>query len=95
MNQTQQEAVNRYRKRLEDRGLVRLEVQTATEDAPLIRQVARILRGAPAQADQMRAHLQQAIQTVPKPGLKKLLASAPLEGVDLTRQRDFDRDVDL
>ena len=27
--------------------------------------------------------------------LKALLASAPLEGIDLTRDRGFDRDVDL
>ena len=28
-------------------------------------------------------------------GLKALLASAPLEGIDLTRERDFGRDVEL
>jgi hypothetical protein len=28
-------------------------------------------------------------------GLKTLLAAAPLEGIDLSRERDFGRDVDL
>lgn len=80
MSHAHQEAVKNYRKRLGDRGLVRLEVQASRENVPLLRQLAKILRENPAQADNMRTHFHQVLQTVPKPGLKKLLASAPLEG---------------
>ena len=39
--------------------------------------------------------LRQVLGEEPKPGLKALLASAPLEGIDLTRDRDLGRDVEL
>ncbi len=91
----QRKAVQNHRKRLKKRGLVRLEVQTSEDDKSLIRKVASLLRGDPARAAAVRSRLRQLVSAEDKPGLKALLASAPLEGVDLTRQRDLGRDVEL
>jgi hypothetical protein len=95
MNTSQQRAIEDYRKRLKERGLVRLEVQVLEPDAPLIRQITKVLRGDPLHATKIRARLRQIIGTEQKHGLKVLLASAPLEGIDLSRPRDRGRDVDL
>ncbi len=95
MTVAQKQAVHNHRKRLRGRGLVRLEVQASKADKALIRKVANLLRGDPARAAEVRTRLQQIIGDEPRPGLKALLASAPLEGVDLTRDRDLGRDVEL
>jgi hypothetical protein len=72
-----------------------LEVQTPEADKALIRKIANLLRGDPARAAWVRARLRRAIREESKPGLKALLASAPLEGIDLTRDRDLGRSVEL
>ncbi len=95
MGHSQRKAVEKYRQQLVEKGVVRLEVQAVKEDASLLRRAAKILRGPPEQAEKMRVHLRQAVQMSSRPDLKALLASAPLEGIDLTRPRDFGRDVDL
>ncbi len=95
MTVAQKQAVHNHRERLRDRGLVRLEVQASKADKALIRKVANLLRGDPARAAEVRARLQQIIGEEPRPGLKALLASAPLEGLDLTRDRDLGRDIEL
>ena len=91
----QKKAVRSYRRRLKERGLVRLEVQTAKEDAALIRQVTRALQSDPVRAAQLRSHLHRLVDHEPQSDLKALLASAPLEGIDLSRERDTGREVDL
>jgi hypothetical protein len=95
MGQTHQETVKNYRKRLEDKGIVRLEVQAPKDDVQIIKQIVKILRGNYSQAVNMRTHLNEAIKSVPKSGLKQLLASAPLDDIDLTRDNDLPRKVDL
>ena len=80
---------------MKERGLVRLEVQTAKEDAALIRQVTRALQSDPVRAAQLRSHLHRLVDHEPQSDLKALLASAPLEGIDLSRERDTGREVDL
>lgn len=80
---------------MKERGLVRLEVQTAKEDAALIRQVTRALQSDPVRATQLRSHLHRLVDREPQSDLKALLASAPLEGIDLSRERDTGREVDL
>jgi hypothetical protein len=70
-----------------------VEVSVPGSDAELVREVARALRdskGAPAARALIRTHL--AAKT---PDFKEFLASAPLEGIDLTRPLDFGRDVEL
>ena len=92
---SQKKAVRAYRRRLKERGLVRLEVKTAKEDVPLIRQVTQTLRSDPVRAAQLRSHLHRLVDREPQSDLKALLASAPLEGIDLFRRKDTGREVDL
>jgi hypothetical protein len=74
--------------------VVRLEVQVRKDDASLVRDVAAALAD-PLRRSEARALLQARFGDAKPSGLKALLASAPLEGIDLLRQRDLDRDVDL
>ena len=76
------------------RGFVRVEVKVRKEDAGLVRQVAAALSD-PARQAEARNLIRQRFAEPPKVRLKALLASAPLEGIDLDRSRDLGRDVDL
>ena len=87
-------ALAEHRRRLRGRGLQRVEVQVRGEDAPLVRAVAAALAD-PGRAAQARALLRGRFAPVPARSLKDLLASAPLEGVELDRPRDAGRAVDL
>lgn len=84
----------RHRTRLKRQGIVRVEVQVRKEDAPLMREIAHALN-TPQVADAARALLRGRFTTVSPQGLKALLASAPLEGVDMTRSSDTGRNIDL
>ncbi|MGQ0662359.1 MAG: hypothetical protein ACT4P2_01990 [Pseudomonadota bacterium] len=95
MSEAQKLAVLNHRRRLKRCGLVRLEVQASRPDAPLIRGLARALRGHAKEASVLRARLRAAMARPGGPSLKALLAAAPLEGIDLTRARDRGRDVRL
>lgn len=92
---TRKKAVQAYRQRLRERGWVRLEVQTSKEDASLIRHITQTLRSDPVRAAQLRRHLHRLIDPAPHADLKALLASAPLDGIDLSRRHDRGREVDL
>jgi hypothetical protein len=76
-----------YRRRLKQRGVVRVEVHVRKDDAELIRGVAHALDD-PQRADETRAVLRARFATEGAQGLKALLAAAPLEGIDLTRSLD-------
>jgi len=84
----------KHRERLERRGFVRVEVNVRKEDATLVRRVASALSD-PSRQVKTRALLRQRFVEPPKASLKALLASAPLDGIDLDRSRDLGRDVDL
>ena len=86
--------VTQWRKRRRRQGFVRVEVQVRKEDANLVRDVAAAL-GDPDREVEARAILREKIAAPHAGGLKALLASAPLEGIELERQRDFGRDVPL
>jgi len=86
--------VARFRRRLEEKAMVRVEVSVAKADAALVRSVARALAD-PLRAAETRSILTARFGTPAKPGLKALLASAPLEDVDLERPRDLGREIDL
>jgi hypothetical protein len=75
-------------------GFVRVEVKVRKEDASLVRHVAAALCD-PARQAEARTLIRQRFGEPTKVSLKALLASAPLEGIDLERGRDFGRDVDL
>lgn len=81
-----------YRRRLKRRGVVRVEVHVSKNDAPLIKGVAQALAD-PAREAAARTLLRERFGLAK--GLKTLLAAAPLEGIELGRDRDFGRDVVL
>jgi len=76
------------------RGLVRVEVSVRKEDASLVRSVASALSD-PIRQHETRRILRQRFAKPPSISLKALLASAPLDGIELERSRDTGRDIDL
>jgi len=94
MAATDPSPVTQWRKRRQRQGFVRVEVQVRKEDAALVREVAAAL-GDPGREHETRAILRDKIATPRAGGLKALLASAPLEDIDLDRPGDDGRDVRL
>ncbi|MGD9507491.1 MAG: hypothetical protein AB7I59_13580 [Geminicoccaceae bacterium] len=93
MSDAQQRALARHRSRRQRAGMVRLELQVRRDDVELVRGVARALAD-PAREAETRTLLREHVGRVPV-DLKRLLAAAPLEGVDLERERDLGRPVEL
>jgi hypothetical protein len=91
---SKKKALSAYRRRIKRQGIVRLEVNVRKEDAALVRGVVKAL-GDPEREGEVRSLLREHFAAVRSAGLKALLAAAPLEGIDLTRDRDVSRDVDL
>ena len=83
-----------YRRRQKRQGIVRVEVQVRKEDVALVRSVAQAL-GDPGREAEARSLLKARFATPSAVGLKALLASAPLDGIELERPRDLGRPVDL
>ncbi|HEY2137390.1 MAG TPA: hypothetical protein VGH49_15970 [Xanthobacteraceae bacterium] len=94
MPAVRKKALSTYRRQLKKRGVVRLEVHVRKADASLVRGVVKALED-PEREVETRALLRERFGAGKAKGLKALLASAPLEGIDLGRARDFGRDVDL
>ena len=94
MASTQRTALSTYRRRLKRRGVVRLEVHVRKDDAALVRGVVKALAD-PEREGEARTWLRKHFGAGKADGLKALLASAPLEGIDLGRERDVGRDVRL
>ena len=74
------------------RGFVRVEVHVRNDDAALVRSVVQALSD-PAREAEARALLRERFGADKTSGLKALLAATPLEGIDLTRDRDRGRNV--
>ena len=87
-------SVAAHRARRKREGFVRVEVNVRREDASLVRRVASVLSD-PFRGGEARKLLRQSFAEPPKVSLKALLASAPLDGIDLDRRNDLGRDVDL
>ena len=83
-----------HRARRAGQGFVRVEVSVRREDVGLVRAVASALSD-PSREAETRKLLQQRFVAPAGVNLKALLASAPLDGIDLDRSPDFGRDVDL
>ena len=64
------------------RGWVRCEVNIRREDVDLVRTVAAMLAD-PAREAMARAVIRESFEEPEAPGLKSLLASAPLVGFDI------------
>ena len=94
MASSQRKAISNYRRKLKRQGIVRLEVHVHKNDAALVRGVALALTD-PEREKKARALLRERFGGGRVKGLKALLASAPLAGIDLARDRDFGRDVEL
>ena len=94
MANTEPSAVTRWRKRRQRQGFVRVEIQVRKEDASLVRDVAAALVD-PERETEARAILREQIAAPRSGGLKALLASAPLDGIDFERSRDVGRDAAL
>jgi len=92
MPQGRMKTLSAYRRRLKQRGVVRVEVHVRKNDAALVRGVAQALSD-PAVETETRALLRGRFGAAK--GLKELLASAPFEGLDLTRKRNVGRKVEL
>ena len=83
-----------HRARQSRRGFVRVEVTVHRDDAPLVRGVASALSD-PARREDARRLLAPQFAGAPKLSLKELLAAAPLEGIDIERDRGFGREVEF
>ena len=94
MSTSREKAVQNHRRRLKERGLKRVEVAAAETDAALIRKLAKVLRGEGTSAEKARQRMSEIVAAT-GPGLKDLLASAPLEGIRITRSRDPGRIIEL
>ena len=90
----QSRTVSLYRERMKQSGLVRCEVSVRREDVSLIRMAASALRD-PKRSAVARATLAEHFGDPATPSFKELLASCPLDGIDLTRSRGVSRDVAL
>jgi hypothetical protein len=84
----------RHRARMADQGFMRMEVKIRREDAALVRDLTAALSD-PARREDTRGLLRRSLAGPAKTSLKALLASAPLEGIDLDRSPDTGRDIDL
>jgi hypothetical protein len=94
MARSRQTPLEKFRSRQQRKGIVRVELQVHKDDAPLMRLVAQAL-GDPLREGEARSLL-SAWFAAPNPvGLKTLLASAPLDGIDIARPRDIGRPVEL
>jgi hypothetical protein len=94
MSSSGKSALRSHRTRMARRGFVRVEVNVRKEDANLIRDVAAALCD-PERRAEARLLVRRSFAALPKVSLKALLASAPLDGIDLDRSRDLGRGVDL
>jgi hypothetical protein len=94
MPASQRKYLSTYRRRLKRRGVVRVEVHVRKSDAPLVRSVAQALSD-PARESEALALLRERFGKGRTAAFKAHLAAAPLEGIDLTRDRDFGRSIEL
>jgi hypothetical protein len=92
--QSKRKSLSTYRRRMKRRGVVRLEVNVRKEDAPLVRGMVKALSDPEREAE-VRSLLREGLGVTKPTGLKALLAAAPLEGIDLARDRRAGRDVEL
>lgn len=94
MQASQKKALSAHRRRLKRRGVARLEVRVHKDDIALVRGVVEALAD-PDRGDETRALLRDRFGARRSRGLKALLAAAPLEGIEIVRDRDLGRDVEL
>jgi hypothetical protein len=94
MRNPQTSSLAAYRSRLKRQGILRVEFQLRKDDATLLRGIVKALTD-PVREAETRALLRERFGAASAIGLKALLAAAPLDGIDLVRERDLARDVVL
>lgn len=94
MTKARTKALTTHRRKLKRNGVQRLELNVHKDDVALLRSVADALADPTRTAD-VRALLRSRFGKPSAAELKAYLASAPLEGIDLTRRRDLGRKVEL
>ncbi len=99
MNSSQKRAIQNYRSRLSERGLVRFEVLGRDTDRDLIRSLARRLAEDDQDASRLRATFNQTIagESPKKGGILAALRRSPLVGadLDLDRPREEGRKIEI
>jgi len=98
MPSSQQRAIQNYRARLAEQGLMRFEVLGRSTDRELLRSLARQLAEDGPQAQAVRATLAASVAGESKRGnILSALRASPLVGadLDLARPRELGRTVDL
>ena len=83
-----QSNTTQWRKRQTSLKFVRVQVQVRKEDASLVQEIPRALRD-PSRRETTRAALSKQITPSPAKSFKALLASAPLDGIELDRPTNF------
>ena len=85
----QKRALNRYRKRLAQRGMARFEVLGLNADRKLIRSLAKRLAGDDSDSARIRAAVRLTIsgEQSKKGGILNALRRSPLVGADLDLKR--------
>jgi hypothetical protein len=88
MTPAQRRAVERHRKQQARKGNVRLELTVPAKDRDLLRQVAARLREDDIESEHLRVTIQSVLDGEVLVDFKKYLELAPLEELDLERDRD-------
>ena len=95
----QKRALENYRSRLTERGIVRFEIQALDADRDLLRSLARKLTEDGPEAGQLRRTLRQAVTGEPPKagGILAALRRSPMVGtdLDLSRPREEGHKVEL
>lgn len=95
----QHRATQNYRRRLNQRGLCRFEVQGLESDRSLIRTLAKRLAQNDVEATQLRESINRSVGSGrgSKGGVLAALRRSPLVGADLNfeRSRELGRNIDL
>ncbi len=100
MSQAQRKALTAHRHRRRENGVVRLEVQVPSADAPLVRDIAAVLRGDAATDQDVRAKLRMALKEPERRSVLDVFGSdlpdEYFDGVfDEDRKGDVPGEIDL
>ena len=95
MSPSQKKAVERHRKRQSEKGIVRLEINIPESDRKLLRATAAQLRAGGPNADQIRTVLESSLTGNELVDFKQFLELAPMEDIDLERNKDTNREMEF
>jgi hypothetical protein len=98
-NNSQKRALDKYRRRLGEKGMTRFEVLALEQDRDLIRSLAKVLASDRTDSALIRATISRTISGEPpaKGGVLKAFRRSPMVGADLELERRVvaERKVDL